>query len=99
MRVLRLHGPGDLRMHDEDIPQPGAGEVQIQIKSVGICASDAHYYKQGRIGLSVVTDPLVLGHEASGVVSALGEGAQGVAVGDRGAIDPAKTRLAGEACK
>ncbi len=64
MRALRLHGPRDLRMHDEPVPEPGAGEVQIQVKSVGICASDLHYYRDGRIGNAVVTSPLVLGHEA-----------------------------------
>lgn len=90
MRVLRLHGPRDLRMHDEPFPQPRPGEVRLKIASVGICASDLHYYRDGRIGSTVVTEPLVLGHEASGVVDALGEGVTGLAVGDRVAIEPTK---------
>lgn len=90
MRVLRLHGPRDLRMHDEPVPQPAPGEVRLKIASVGICASDLHYYRDGRIGSTVVTEPLVLGHEASGVVDALGEGVTELAIGDRVAIEPTK---------
>lgn len=89
MRSLRLHGPCDLRMHDEPVPVPGRGEVLIEVKSVGICASDLHYYRDGRIGTTVLIDPLVLGHEASGVMVALGEGVTGLQVGDRVAIEPA----------
>jgi len=99
MRSLRLHGPGDLRMHDEPIPEPSAGEVLIRIKSVGICASDLNYYLDGRIGTTVVTKPTVLGHEASGVIAALGEGVTGLSVGDRAAIEPAKPCMECEYCK
>jgi len=77
-------------MCEEPAPAPGAGEVQIQVKSVGVCASDLHYYRDGRIGSTLIETPLVIGHEASGVVSALGEGVTGLRVGDRVAIEPAK---------
>jgi L-iditol 2-dehydrogenase len=90
MRVLRLHGPRDLRMHDEPIPEPAPGEVRLRIASVGICASDLHYYRDGRIGSTVITTPLVLGHEASAVVDALGDGVTGLQLGDRVAIEPTK---------
>jgi len=77
-------------MHDEPVPQPAPGEVRLKIASVGICASDLHYYRDGRIGSTVVTEPLVLGHEASAVVDALGDGVTGLGVGDRVAIEPTK---------
>ena len=99
MRALRLHGIRNLRLHEEPIPEPRSGEVQVQIKSVGICASDLHYYRDGRIGTTVVTDPIVLGHEASGVISALGEGVIGLKIGDRVAIEPAKPCMECEYCK
>lgn len=99
MRSLRLHGPKDLRLHDEPIPQPGPGEVQIQIKSVGVCASDLHYYREGRIGSTAITDPIVMGHEASGIITALGAGVDSVEVGDRVAIEPAKPCGKCEYCK
>lgn len=103
MFSLRLHGPRDFKMHDEPVPQPGQGEVQIQIKSVGVCASDLHYYREGRIGSAVVTDPIIIGHEASGVITALGENVADhfplVKVGDRVAIDPSKPCGKCEYCK
>lgn len=75
-------------MHDEPIPNPGPGEVRLKIVSVGVCASDLHYYRDGRIGTTVLREPLVIGHEASGVVDALGEDVTNVKVGDRVAIEP-----------
>lgn len=99
MRVLRLHGPRDMRFHDEPIPQPAPGEVRIKVKSVGICASDCHYYRDARIGSTVLFAPLVLGHEASGVIDALGDGVAGLRVGDKVAIEPAKPCMQCEHCK
>lgn len=85
-------------MHEEPIPEPADGEVQIQIKSVGVCASDVHYYRDGRIGSTVVTSPVVLGHEASGIVTAVGDGVADLRVGDRVAIEPAKPCMKCEWC-
>lgn len=90
MRVLRLHGPKDLKIHDEPVPMPGVGEVRLKITSVGICASDLHYYRDAKIGSTAISEPLVIGHEAAGVVDALGEGVSGLVVGDKVAIEPAK---------
>ena len=50
------------------------GHVRIAIKAVGICATDIHFLKHGRIGDFVVREPMVIGHESSGVVHAVGEG-------------------------
>lgn len=99
MRSLRLHKPYDLRMHDEPVPEPRPGWVQIQVKSVGVCASDLHWYREGRIGNTAMTDPIILGHEASGMITALGEGVEGLKVGDRVAIEPAKPCMECEFCK
>src|SRR3954454_3012429 len=67
-RAAVLHGIGDLRIEDRPMPVPQPHEVVVQIKSVGICGSDVHYYEHGRIGDYVVSSPMVLGHESSGVV-------------------------------
>jgi L-iditol 2-dehydrogenase len=48
--------------------------VLLRMQSVGICGSDVHYWTNGRIGDFVVRAPMVLGHEAAGVVHALGAG-------------------------
>lgn len=99
MRSLRLHGPLDLRIHEEPIPEPLEGQVQLRVKSVGICASDLHYYRDGRIGATRLTEPLVLGHEASGVVTAVGEGVTSLAVGDRVSIEPASPCMECDYCR
>ena len=58
------------------MPVPGPREVLVEVGSVGICGSDVHYYEHGRIGDFVVRAPMVLGHEASGVVVARGDSAR-----------------------
>ncbi len=63
MKTLRLHGPGDLRMHDEPDPQARAGEKLLHIKAVGICGSDLHWLNEAGIGDARLAKPLVLGHE------------------------------------
>ena len=56
-------------------------EVQLAIRSVGICGSDLKLYKYGKCGRFTLTKPMVAGHEASGVVSKLGEGVAHLKVG------------------
>lgn len=71
-----------------DPPPPPPGQVQIDMRSVGVCGSDVHYWTDGRIGDFIVKKPLVLGHEGSGVVSAIGDGVTNLKIGDRVAIEP-----------
>ncbi len=71
-----------------EAPLPNSHQVQIAVKSVGICGSDIHYWEHGRIGPYVVESDLVLGHEASGLVTAIGSDVTSVSVGDRVAIEP-----------
>ena len=95
MQVARLHGSRDIRIAAEpEPPPPGPGEVTLAIKTVGICGSDLHMYKTGRIGYTVASQPFVLGHEFMGVVAAGGEDAldgehQPLKVGQRVAVEPA----------
>lgn len=83
-----LRSVGDLRLEEKPVPQPGRGEVLLQMRSVGICGSDVHYWVAGRIGDFVVKAPMVMGHESSGTVAALGEGVTNLQIGDRVAIEP-----------
>lgn len=88
-RALVLEQTRRLSLRDIDLPRtPGPGEVRIAIDTVGICGSDVHYYTHGRIGPFVVTAPMVLGHEASGVVVECGPGVTGLSVGDRVCMEP-----------
>jgi L-iditol 2-dehydrogenase len=83
-----LHGPRDLRLEQRPVPAPASDEVLLQIRSVGICGSDVHYYEHGRIGSRVVREPLVLGHEACGTVAAIGASVTHHRVGDRVCVEP-----------
>jgi L-iditol 2-dehydrogenase len=88
MKVAVLHGVRDVRTEERPVPEPGPGEVLIKVLSVGTCGSDVHYYEHGRIGDFVVEQPLVLGHEPSGVVVARGSEARLHEVGQRVALEP-----------
>jgi L-iditol 2-dehydrogenase len=87
-RAVVLHGPGDIRVEARPVPEPAAREVLVEIAAVGVCGSDVHYYEHGRIGSFVVREPMVLGHESSGRIVALGPGASKHAVGDRVTLEP-----------
>ena len=85
MRTARLHGVSDLRVADEPVPDAGPGAELVRVTAVGICGSDLHWWDEAGIGDAVITSPLVLGHEAAGVIEA------GPRHGTRVAIDPAIT--------
>ena len=83
-----LYGIGDLRIEDRPQPVPEPRQVLVEVASVGICGSDVHYYEHGRIGDFVVRSPMILGHEASGVVVGRGEAARRHEIGQRVALEP-----------
>ncbi|MBA4489403.1 NAD(P)-dependent alcohol dehydrogenase [Paracoccus sp. S1E-3] len=66
----------------------GPHDVRIKLHTVGICGSDVHYYTHGRIGPFVVTEPMILGHEASGTVIEIGPAVTTLKVGDRVCMEP-----------
>ncbi|KAF3399139.1 Sorbitol dehydrogenase [Talaromyces pinophilus] len=86
--AIVLYGAKYLRIEKRQTQNPEADEVQIRIRGTGICGTDLHYYSQGRNGMFIVKTPLVLGHEASGVVSAVGSNVTKFQPGDRVAIEP-----------
>lgn len=88
-----------LIVEERDVPTPAAGEVLIQVAAVGVCGSDVHYYRHGRIGDFVVDSPMVLGHEASGRIVAVGDGVDASRVGERVAIEPQRPCRVCRQCK
>lgn len=88
MRAAVLVEAGRIELEERAAPQPGPGEVLVDVRAVGVCGSDVHYYEHGRIGDFVVEQPMVLGHESAGVVTALGEGVTGLEVGQRVSVEP-----------
>ncbi len=69
MKAYALHGINDLRMEERAVPEPGAGQVLVQVKAAGICGSDIpRIFRTGTYSF-----PTVPGHEFSGVVAAAGD--------------------------
>lgn len=89
MKALVLEKKNQLSLREFDIPGDlGPEDVRIRIHTVGICGSDVHYYTHGKIGPFVVNQPMVLGHEASGVVIETGARVTDLKPGDRVCMEP-----------
>lgn len=88
-----LHGKRDLRRERRPDPAPAAHEVLLQVERVGICGSDVHYYRHGRVGAFVPSRPFVIGHEVAGEVAAAGAAVTHLQAGDRVAVDPSQACL------
>ena len=90
MQAMKLTGIGQMEMIEVPTPELiHEDDVLIKIKAVGVCGSDVHYYRTGQIGSQVVEYPYAVGHEAAGVVEAVGPAVTRVSAGDRIAIEPA----------
>ncbi len=96
MLAARLHGAGRMAIDSvDDPPAVRPGEVLLNVLSAGICGSDLHTFRHGRIGDTEVLEPLILGHEFSAVVREVGPGARDgfgnqLEPGTRVAVDPAQ---------
>ena len=86
MRAAVLRGPGDVALEELPRPEPGPGEVLVQVRVTGICGSDLHVFK-GTSPEPMAPRP-VLGHETMGVVAQLGDGVDGLSVGQRVGVEP-----------
>jgi L-iditol 2-dehydrogenase len=84
MKALLLSEYRRLEVTDVATPKPQAGEVLLRVAACGICGSDVHGY-DGSSGRRI--PPIVMGHEAAGVVAAVGEGVAGFSEGDRVTLD------------
>lgn len=82
-----LYPPSQIRVENRSLWFPKAGHAQVQVLATGLCGSDLHYFSDGRNGDFAVCLPLVLGHEAAGIVTALGPGVSNLVVGQRVAIE------------
>ncbi|WGI25704.1 NAD(P)-dependent alcohol dehydrogenase [Halomonas alkaliantarctica] len=88
-KALVLEKKHELSLREIDLPdQLGPDDVRVRIHTVGICGSDVHYYTHGQIGPFVVREPMVLGHEASGVVTEIGRNVSHLHVGERVCMEP-----------
>jgi L-iditol 2-dehydrogenase len=89
MLTAQLTGLREFTLVEDQLPEPGPGELQVRVAAIGICGSDMHAYAEGGVGDSPCKYPMVLGHEPSGTVHKIGEGVTGWSIGDPGALEPA----------
>jgi L-idonate 5-dehydrogenase len=89
MQACVVHAAGDLRVEHRSPTRPGPAQVTVAVALGGICGSDLHYYRHGRVGDFTVREPMVLGHEVVGHVTALGADTEGPAIGTPVAVHPA----------
>lgn len=94
-----LYKTKDLQLIQTPIPEISANEVLLRMDCVGICGSDVHYWQSGACGHFVMHEPMIMGHEASGVVAKVGAGVKNLQVGDRVAIEPGVPCRFCEFCK
>lgn len=88
MKACVLYGIKDLRIEDRPLPEPQAGHVRLRMGGVGICGSDQHYYQLGRVGNAVITEPMVPGHELSGIIDKVGPDITHLKAGQKVIINP-----------
>jgi L-iditol 2-dehydrogenase len=87
IRASVLHGAKDLRIENRSLLPPSPTELQISIRSTGLCGSDLHYYRHYRNGDIIVREPMSLGHESAGVVVGVGSEVSNFKIGDKVALE------------
>ena len=90
MQAIVLHGKQDLRFNPNHYtPKPGPGEVLLRITYSSICQTDIEMWQHGMFIKN--SEPRILGHEAAGIIEALGEGVSSIQVGTRVAVENVRT--------
>lgn len=89
-RSIVIHGAKDLRVEEKEVETCGPSQVLVRIERGGICGSDLHYFNHGGFGAVRLREPMILGHEVAGRISALGEGVDDLQVGNLVAVSPSR---------
>ncbi len=91
MTASHLDAVSTVRLADVPVPTVAPLQVLVELRAVGVCGSDVHYFDHGHIGNYVPDGPMILGHEASGVVVAVGEGVSPLRLGERVSLEPQRS--------
>lgn len=90
MRTITAHAAKDLRIEEHPVEDLAPGQVLIDMEAGGICGSDLHYYNHGGFGVVRLKEPMILGHEVAGRVTAVGPGVDHSLSGQRVAVSPSR---------
>ncbi|GEO39940.1 oxidoreductase [Skermanella aerolata] len=82
MRAVVVAAAGQIQVKESELPHPGTGQVRVRLEGCGVCASNLTPWS-GPDWMQFPTEPGALGHEGWGVVDAVGDGVEGISVGDR----------------
>ncbi len=94
---LVVHAAGDARVEVVPVRPPLPHEAVIEVRYGGICGSDLHYWLHGAAGLSILREPLLLGHEIVGVVHTAAPDGSGPPAGAPVAVHPGRPNAVGDA--
>ncbi len=92
MRVVKIHGPGDVRTDEIPEPRPGPRDAIVRVVNCGICGSDLGYARLGGLA-GPSREPMPLGHELSGIIEEVGEEVTGLKPGTRVVLHPGRNRI------
>lgn len=98
MQTIAVTGPGTVALTEAPEPSPGAGQVKLRVRFVGICGSDLHELESGRDRRALGMTP-VMGHEFSATVAEAGPGVDGLAPGDLVVVNPSQWCGRCDACR
>jgi len=85
MKAVVLEAPGTAKMVEIPVPVPGAGEILVRTKAATVCTSDIMDLKHGLFSDNL---PMVMGHEAAGIVEAAADDVTDIKIGDEVAVHP-----------
>jgi L-idonate 5-dehydrogenase len=90
MKAIVIHAAKDLRIEDRAAEKPGPGQVTVRLATGGICGSDLHYFNHGGFGAIRLREPMILGHEVAGHVTAVGEGVTALRISQLVGVSPSR---------
>lgn len=99
MKAIVIHAAKDLRIEERQVEKPGYDQVSVKLATGGICGSDLHYFNHGGFGTIRLKEPMILGHEVAGHITALGEGVTGLKVGQLVGVSPSRPCYACKYCR
>lgn len=90
MKAIVIHAAHDLRIEERIPEEPSAGQILLRLARGGICGSDLHYHQHGGFGAVRLREPMILGHEVSARVEAIGPAVSGFTIGQLVAVSPSR---------